>query len=354
MIFRALLVCALIPLISGCGVSYLLKQGVAQLKINSKKVPIEKALKDPNISDDLKTKLQFAQEVKKYTETNLGLKKSKNYNYYLPFDKPYLTYVVSAAPKYSMKQLLWSYPLVGSLPYKGFFDLNDAKAEAKKLDVKGFDTYIRGVTAYSTLGWFADPLTKPQLVNYSQASLAELIIHELTHTTVYFSGEGDFNETLAEFVAGEGTKDFLTQKYGSNNSLLTEWEVAHKDEIIWNEFISDAVKILTKFYDMNKVAPNKEELKVREYSTLKEVFKTKYLPRINNKKGYEPLLKQKWNNAYILSQYTYTRDPELFKLLYVMSDSSMPMFIENIKSLKKRPKKESAFDALRAFIDTKK
>lgn len=353
MIFRTLVMFVLINLLSGCSVGYLLKQGVTQLKINSRKVPIERALEDPKISEEMKTKLIFAQEVKNYSEEHLGLAKSNNYNYYLPFDKPYLTYIVSAAPKYSMNPLLWSYPFVGSLPYKGFFDLDDAKGEAKRLDEKGYDTYIRGVTAYSTLGWFADPITKPQLENNSKASLAELIIHELTHTTVYFSGEGDFNETLAEFVAGEGTREFLIKKYGIKNSELTNWEKSHKDEVIWNEFVRDAVKALTTFYEKNKEATNKAELKANEYSRLREKFKTQYLPRIKNKKGYRSFLNKKENNAFLLSQYTYTKDPELFNKLYILSDSKMPLFIENIKSLKHRPKKESAFDALRALIDTK-
>ena len=355
--FRIVIIASIFSFLTGCSASlggYLLKQGVTQLKINSKKIPVDKALKDPNIPEEIKSKLEYAQAVKQYAEDSLGLEKSKNYTYYLPFENAYLTYVVTAAQQYSMDQLSWNYPLVGSLPYRGFFELEDAKAEAARLEEKGYDTYIRGVSAYSTLGWFADPLTKPQLEHYTHAALAELIIHELTHTTIYFSGEGDFNETLAEFVAGVGTRGFLIQQYGINNSPLAEWEISHKDEEVWNEFVRDAVKVLTKFYKKNRSSPNKEEIKKKVYAILKDRFRTMYLSRINNRKAYEALLNNKWNNAFLLSQYTYTKDPKLFERLYVMSGSNMPLFLKKIKGIKNRPRKESAYAALRALMDTKK
>lgn len=356
-LLSATLLVVLSLFLNGCGVGYLLSQGMSQFKLYSKKIPIEKALKDPSIPESIKTKLNFSQEVKRFAEESLGLDKTKNYDYYLPFDKPYLTYVVTAADKFSMTQHLWKYPIIGALPYKGFFSAEDARNEATKLDGKGFDTYIRGVSAYSTLGWLNDPLTTPQLENNSNASLAELLIHELTHSTVYFSGEGDFNETLAEFVAGKGTKIFILKTYGARKpklAILYEWEVSHKDSQVWDAFVQEAVDRLKLFYESKKEDPNLLELKTNEYKKLKELFVSKYLPRIKNRNGYNETLKHEWNNAFLLSNLTYSTNPELFEKLYEKVDKKMPLFIERIKELKKQSSSKPPFEALREIVDNKK
>jgi predicted aminopeptidase len=340
--------------LSGCSLGYFVKQGTTQFKLNSQKIPIEKVLGDPDIPVEIKAKLRLAQEVREYSEKKLGLKKTKNYSYYLPIENKYLTFVVSAAQKYEMKEYLWKYPFIGALPYKGFFDIEDAKEEEKELEDQGLDVYLRGVSAFSTLGWFADPLTRPQLENYGKASLVEMIIHELTHSTVYFSGEGSFNESLAEFVAGIGTQDFLEYKYGKDSDVIRKWKTSLSDDELWGEFVRSSVEELRKFYENNKGVLNMDELKNREYESLKSRFKTGYLPRINNKKGYESLLKLKWNNAFLLSNLTYSSNPELFQKTYDMNNKDMPSFVEKIKSLKNRPKKESPFDALRSIVDIKK
>ena len=278
MIRKILLLFFAMIFLSSCSAGYLIKQGFKQLTLYSQRIPITDALKDPEVPEEVKAKLRYAQEVKKFAVKNLGLKLTKSYDSYLPYKKPYLTWVVSAADRFSMKQHLFKYPFIGALPYKGFFEFEDAEKEAQYLEQKGFDTYIRGVTAYSTLGYMADPLTTPQLLRMSDASLAELLIHELTHATIYLPGEGDFNETLAEFVGVEGCRVFLDSQFGRGSKQIREWETSRKDSRVWEKFIQDSVEELKAFYEKNKGDPNLPELKAKNFESLKKKFLNQYLP----------------------------------------------------------------------------
>jgi predicted aminopeptidase len=133
------------------------------MKLLQARVPIAEALKDPTLSAEEKHKLELAQKTREFAEKDLHLKPTENYTSYVKLDRPYVTYVVSAAPKWELKHYQWSYPFVGKMPYKGYFSEADAKTEEADLKKEDLDTYMRGVSAYSTLGWFKDPLLSSML-----------------------------------------------------------------------------------------------------------------------------------------------------------------------------------------------
>ena len=132
-------------------------------------------------------------------------KKTKNYSTFVNLHRPYVTYIVSAAPKNELKYYTWYFPIIGSVPYKGYFNEAGANGEARDLASEGYDTYVRGVTAYSTLGWFKDPILSSMLA-YSDYDMVNTIIHETVHTTIYIKSNANFNERLASYLGDLGAR----------------------------------------------------------------------------------------------------------------------------------------------------
>jgi predicted aminopeptidase len=195
---------------------YGVRQGIGQAKILWKSVPVKKVLNDPQIPDSVKQKLFLIQEIKKYTEDSLGFKPTKNYTtFYDQHNKP-LLWVVTACPHFSLEEYKWNFPFVGSVGYIGFFKKKLAEKEAEKLRKKQYDVAVDEVNAWSTLGWFKDPVLSSML-SKPEGELSNLIIHELTHTTVYFKNNNDLSENLATFIGHQGALQFLSYKYGKNS-----------------------------------------------------------------------------------------------------------------------------------------
>ncbi len=198
---------------SGCGFPYVVKQGLIHLSHLQHAKPIEKILKNPSqyqLTSEEVRKLSLIQAVQKFAIEKIGLKASQNYTTYVKFpdNRLYLVYVVSACEKYKLEPYSWSFLFVGKMPYKGFFELTDAKDLAKDLEKEDLDVYVRGSIAFSTLGWFSDPVYSTML-RLDDLSLIETIFHEMTHDTVYLKGQGEFNESLANFVGVEATLAYI-------------------------------------------------------------------------------------------------------------------------------------------------
>ena len=165
----------------------------------------------------------------------------------MQLDGPYVTYVVSAAPKDELVAYKWWFPIVGSLPYKGFPEPTGAHAEADELNKKGLDAYIRGVSAYSTLGWFSDPILSSML-EYKDYDLVDTIIHETVHATIYIKSEADFNERLAVFIGHKGTEAFYRQREGQDSKTLKAMADDTYDERLFSEFIFGEMHDLEAWY----------------------------------------------------------------------------------------------------------
>ena len=193
----------------------LLEYGIGQLRgqmtILAEARPIDEVLEDPTFPDSLKTKIHLIQEVRQFAVEELELVDSKNYTTIYDQKGRDVLWNVSACEPYELKPYKWSFPILGSFSYKGFFDLEKARQERGVLDSLGLDTNIRAVGAWSTLGWFQDPILSNMLYR-KEGDLAELIIHELTHATIFVKDSLTFNENLASFIGTEGAKLFLEKK----------------------------------------------------------------------------------------------------------------------------------------------
>jgi len=204
---------ALLPLLclSACSTVQFYTQAIGgQTEIWRKSRPNAEALADPSVAERVKQRLKLIEELRAFAASDLHLP-TKSFGKYCDLKRPYVVWVVYAAPEFSIESKKWWYPLVGSLKYRGFFDEKDARQEMEKLKKKGYDVFTGGVEAYSTLGYLADPVLNTFL-HRNDAELAELIFHELTHAKVFIPGDTDFNEAFATANAEDGVRRWLHSK----------------------------------------------------------------------------------------------------------------------------------------------
>ena len=222
--------------LSSCGIGYLWHVTVGQATILLQQRPVEEVLHDARLTPQEQHKLRLILEVRSFAITQLDLRASKSYTTFVQLDRPYVSYNLSAAPADALTPYVWRFPLLGSMPYKGFFDKEYALREQHALDEQGYDTYLRGVRAYSTLGYFDDPILSSMLA-YDDVFLINTIIHEMLHQTVWIKGSVSFNESLANFVGEHGTLAYLRQRYGVDAPEYQHYRALRADALVFEEYI---------------------------------------------------------------------------------------------------------------------
>lgn len=307
-----------------------------QLSLLNKRTPIEKALQDPSLSEEEKNKLLLAQKAREFAEKDLHLKPTKNYTTYVKLDRPYVTYVVSASPKWELDHHLWDFLFVGKMPYKGFFNEEDAKIEEEKMKKKDLDTYMRGVSAYSTLGWFNDPMLSSML-RYSEHELVNTVIHETVHATLYIKSSADFNERLAVFLGNKGMELYYLKEEGSLSKTLKIAKEENEDEQLFSQFITKEIAALEEWYKNQK--DKNEEARLKRIKEIQARFVVEVQPRLKTS-NYKKFPEISLNNARLLLYKTYLQDLSDFEKLYEQSGRSFDTFLQKCRSLEKSKKPE--------------
>jgi predicted aminopeptidase len=197
-------------------VVYGVEQGWGQARIIWNARPIAEILADPQFPDSLKAKLRLIGEIRKFGIDSLGLNDSKNYQTVYDQKGKEVMWVVMASEPFQLKPKLWHFPIVGTVPYRGYFNQQKAIAEGKKLEREGFDISIRNPGGWSTLGWFTDPILS-HMLEQGDGDLASLILHEMVHATLWVKDSVDFNENLATFIGDTAAYNFLAYKFGRNS-----------------------------------------------------------------------------------------------------------------------------------------
>lgn len=319
---RTALVAGLGLCLTGCGAGYLLKQGYGQASLLMQRESLQAARTDERLSAEQRSRLALVAAAKAYAVQAIGLNQTGSYEDVVVLDRPAVTYVVSGAPRDALQPYLWHFPIVGAVPYKGFFDKADAEAERRSLEERGYDAHLRGVAAFSLLGWLPDPLYS-SLLKYQAPVLANIIIHELTHATVYLQGESSFNEGFATFVGNQGALAFLEERYGAQSAEVRYAEGSLRDEGRFTAFLSDLVAELRGTYRMPL---SLEEKLVRREAIFERAkarfallpFETDYFSAF----GRTPL-----NNAYLMTQLTYQSNTERFERVYARLGRDLPRLV---------------------------
>jgi predicted aminopeptidase len=331
-------------LLSSCQIKYIVKSAYNQASLLNHRVPIEVALKDPNLSEEQKRKILLARKASDFAEKELGLKATENYTSFVMLDRPYVTYVVSAAPKWKLEPYNWHYPLIGAMPYKGFFNEPDAQEEEEELKKKNLDTFMRGVSAYSTLGWFRDPLLSSML-RYKDFDLVDTIIHETVHATLFIKAEADFNERLAVFLGNKGAELFYLKEEGADSPTLLRVKDESADDKLFSAWLGPELKDLEKWYNEMPESERTEEKRTQRLARLQENFKRDLLPKLKGD-GYSKFTQVTMNNARLLVYRTYMQDLEDFEKLFQKTGRNFKAFLEECKKLQKVPEPTKALKEL--------
>jgi predicted aminopeptidase len=313
----------LLALLSACSPVYVYKSAAGHAKLLWRRKSIEKALKDPKTPPELREKLLLVMDARSFAFETLHLKKSADYSSYAKVDQPYLTYLLSASERLRFEPYVWSFPFAGSFPYKGHFREKDALREKEQLESRGYDAYVRGVSAYNA-PVFANPITTTALEKNGPGELSELIIHELAHGTVYFKNNTDFDEGVASFIGDEGAAEFLSARFGPESKELADFRRSREEQAAYDKRMDETYAALDALYTSSSTAEQKlhrrAELFEEERGRFEALgFRVKAL-----------------NNAVILAHRVYREDVGLYRRAFESTGRDWAKTIALFKALDRK------------------
>jgi len=306
--------------LAGCRLPYLLHAASGQFRLLNDSIPLEEALKKESLTSVQKDRLRLVSQIKQFGETELGLKKTENYESVYLASRQQPIYSVSACPKDRLALVTWWFPIVGRVPYLGFFDRQKAETEKKRLLQKDLDVMLGRAEAYSTLGWFKDPVTL-NLIEGSTVDLVETILHEMTHSTLYLKGQGEFNEGLANLAGKVGALLFLRKHFGPVHPMTIEAQKAIEDERIFSDFLSSLLVKLEVLY--HSTAARSEKLSRRELLFAEAQDEFRRMKDQWRTGRFDAFGDAKLNNAYLMSIGLYHRHFHLFEVALRQNDHSI-------------------------------
>ncbi len=333
---RFFLLCLSLSSVACGDIFYLTKLGWHQTYITSHSVPVEEVLRAEGTDPLTKERIRLIGKVKRYGEERLGLKRTKNYSKFFEARGPIL-HVITACEKDRLYPHSWGFPIVGKVTYKGFFRIDEAIKEKQLLNRKGYDTFLQSVGAYSTLGWLRDPIFSTML-EWHESLLAQVILHEMVHATVYFRDETDLNEQIATFIGNQGAIDFLTEEYGSESKEVALAVWYQEDDRLISRWIDRAFQRLLALY--GQPISREEKLKEREeiFRSIKKEFGViKAQLKTDCYREFDSL---DLNNAVLLAYRRYVHQLDRFEVLYeyfARDLKKMVMFFKEVRASKENP-----------------
>lgn len=292
--------------------SYAAQQGFGQLSIIWKAQPVEKYLNDPVFPDSLKVRLKLIDEVRKYAIDSLGLKDTKNYKTLYDQQGEEIMWVVIACEPFRLKPKEWEFPIVGTVPYKGYFDKEKAYALKKELEAEGWDVIIRNPGGWSTLGWFTDPILS-KMLNRSEGDLANLIIHEMSHATIFVKDSIGLNENLATFIGDRGAEKYLIDQYGEQSREYINYMKEEEDYLKYVEHMLRGSRILDSLYStMGEKDSQEQKLRLKESSIRKIISSLDTLSLSMTQKPSVRFKEKLPNNAYFMNYRHYQSKQNMF------------------------------------------
>ncbi len=329
--------CAAVP---GCQLGYLMHLAHGQLTVVAGCVEVTELLADPELAPSVRSRLQLIDEVKTYAADSLGFAPEDAYNVYYDTQGEPASHVLTACARDSFTPYTWWFPIVGTVPYKGFFDEQRMLDERAAFDQTAWDVYSGKAAAYSTLGWFDDPILSIWL-DYETGDLVELVLHELTHREVYLASNIRFNETLATFVGQQAAENFLRVRFGPDSPELGEYLAANRDGQRFTEAIHALRDELESFYS-NTSGAAAVEGRAAIFNRGREAVAG--LPfELNHYRWFQDAPD---NNALILALDRYHGDLPIFAALYLACGEDLRGMVARLRKVEEAQKPRAAVLAL--------
>ena len=306
-----------IPLTGGCGIDlgYVLPLVAGQATILLHSVPVDEAIRSGHLSDEEVAKLVLIRDVRDYAGREMGLNTADNYTLFYDAGGVPLAFNISASHKHEFHARKWELPIVGVLPYLGFFDPAAAARKFEELQAQGYDVFRYEIDAYSTLEYFPNPILSPML-RRSELSLVETVIHELLHSTVWHATNITFNESLATFVGRTGAIEYVAARYTDEPERAQEAVEHYEDTDLYNAFIFELYGELDAFYTSDLSVEEKIAGREAHYQAGRERFVAEYQPRMHAPENYAWVADLPTNNAWMLANHRYNYDLDIFEQVH--------------------------------------
>jgi len=304
---------------------------------------IERIVDDPKVDAHLRTRLAETQEARAFASDHLLLPRNRSYTTYVDLGRPYVTWNVFAAPEFSVDPVTHCFPFAGCVAYLGFFDRARAEREAKALAEQGNDIAIEGATAYSTLGWFSDPILS-SMMRWSDDELDGVIFHELAHQLIYVEDDTAFNESFATFVQQEGLREWRSFRKLPAANLN---ETAQDDA--FTALVLDLRTRLSAIYAREATAAEKREAKAREIEAFRERYRRVRDSEWGGGDGrYDPWVEAPINNARLVPFGLYDRWVPAFARLFADAGGDWRAFYKIAREVaeQKKGERQNRLDAL--------
>lgn len=332
--WRVLVFCAAAATVAGCAqLGYYMQAAQGQIALVSSARPIDDWLASPEVEQDLKSRLAKVKDIRNFAALELGLPDNGSYTTYADLKRPFVMWNVVATPELSLKPKRWCFPVAGCVNYRGYYSKEEAQAYANELRKERYDVDVSGVPAYSTLGWFKDPVLS-SFIRYPDAQLARLVFHELAHQQVYAAGDSQFNESFAVAVEELGVERWLA-RYGDD--AVREAYVAYRSRK------QDFLRLLMKHrraleVNYERVASDDEKRRQKaaifrelqdDYQELKQAW--------GGYAGYDRWFAEPLSNAHLSAVATYHDLVPGFRAL-LAREGSLAKFYTAVRALSTLPK----------------
>ena len=321
---RALLVLAFVLFVASCETVEFYGQAVSgQLSIEQAKKPTAELIASQNTDPALTDRLRLIAGILQFAQEELALEPGKRFSSFVHLDADSVVWNVFATPEFSTHATKWCYPIAGCASYRGYFDRLDAKRYAKRLIVQRHDTIVGGVAAYSTLGWFNDPLLST-FIQWPDTDLAGLIFHELAHARVYVSGDTSFNEAFATFVERRGVLAWLRQNHGELRAqvLMRRWQASDRFVAYLLRWRDELQHLYDQPYDPVAMRLLKNEL----FAEAERCYRA----NADEFGDQDWFFRRGLNNARLVPLAAYNELIDGFEGLFAQAEESWPKFYESV------------------------
>ena len=330
---------------TGCStVGYYSQIVSGHMSIVAGKKSVDEVVESEDTDDRTRHRLSLAVAAKEFGVQELALPDNKSYSTFYDTKRNYVTWNVVAAEEFSFRPRRWCFPIAGCVSYRGYYEQSDAQDYANELAEEGLDVAVNGATAYSTLGWFADPLLNTML-NRSDASIASLIFHELAHQQLYVGDDSKFNESFASFVEEQGLMLWQELRGSEDQSAELERRRSRQEDFIrLLRATRDDLQVLYQSGIDETAMREKKNARYRKLLAEYETLKTSW----DGYRGYDGWFERELNNARLVSVATYNDYIPAFEVLFADSGKDFPAFYAAAEALSKMPrdKRQESMQAL--------
>ena len=345
-VLRVLFPGVLLLLLSGCtSVSYYSQLASGQLQLLRAREPVQEVIADPRRDPNLRAHLVQSQAARTFASQQLHLPDNKSYRLYADIGRPFVVWNVFATPEFSLSPQNHCFPIAGCVAYRGYYSQGAARGEAALQRLQGMDVSIGGVEAYSTLGWFNDPIIS-SMMNWGDERLATLIFHELAHQRFYVKDDTEFNESFATFVEQEGTRQWrATRGLAPDNTAA----IQRRDQFI--QLVLNTRTRLEQLYALPLSADQMRQRKAAEFERLRSDYRKMRDDQWAGDKRYDAWINAPMNNARLLPFGLYDQWVPAFAALYKQMNGDWTKFYAAVEKLGALPADERKA-ALKALVES--